>query len=159
MRFTVVHVPQVDDNQDGTYTISFSVGPAGDVKVAVRIGGTDLPPYLLTVNPSTSPAGSRAAPAALGGGRGRKSSISALPGLTAMASKWKQAASLARTAETTEDDQEGGTKEAVGGAAEDDPSAEGGQPAIKLKAVPWKWQSAAKLQAQADELLKQACRR
>lgn len=40
---------KVEDNKDGTYTISLTAGPPGEIKVVVRIDGNDLPPYLLTV--------------------------------------------------------------------------------------------------------------
>ena len=40
---------KVEDNKDGTYTISLTAGPPGEVKVTVRIDGNDLPPYILTV--------------------------------------------------------------------------------------------------------------
>lgn len=40
---------KVEDNKDGTYTISLVAGPPGEIKVAVRIDGNDLPPYNLVV--------------------------------------------------------------------------------------------------------------
>jgi hypothetical protein len=39
----------VEDNKDGTYTISLTAGPPCEIKVTVRIDGNDLPPYVLTV--------------------------------------------------------------------------------------------------------------
>ena len=46
---------KVEDNKDGTYTITMTAGPPGEIKVTVRIDGNDLAPYLLTVlkNPET----------------------------------------------------------------------------------------------------------
>lgn len=50
---------KTEDNNDGTYTISLTAGPPGEIKVAVRIDGNDLPPYVLTVqkNPNKEDAG------------------------------------------------------------------------------------------------------
>jgi len=43
---------KVEDNQDGTYDINLMSGPPGEIKVAVRIDGNDLPSYQLTVQRS-----------------------------------------------------------------------------------------------------------
>ena len=43
---------KVEDNKDGTYTISLIAGPPGEIKVTVRIDGNDLPPYVLMVQKS-----------------------------------------------------------------------------------------------------------
>ena len=40
---------KVEDNKDGTYTISLTAGPPGEIKVTIRIDGNDLPPYALNV--------------------------------------------------------------------------------------------------------------
>jgi len=44
---------KVEDNKDGTYMVTMTAGPAGEIKVIVRIDGTDLPPYLLTATKRT----------------------------------------------------------------------------------------------------------
>ena len=43
---------KVEDNKDGTYTISLTAGPPGEIKIAIRIDGNELPPYLLNVQKS-----------------------------------------------------------------------------------------------------------
>ena len=43
---------KVEDNKDGTYTISLVAGPPGEIKIAIRIDGNELPPYLLNVQKS-----------------------------------------------------------------------------------------------------------
>lgn len=40
---------KVEDNSNGTYTINLTVGLPGEVKVLVRVDGTDLPSYMLVV--------------------------------------------------------------------------------------------------------------
>jgi len=40
---------KTEDNKDGTYTISLTSGPPGEIKVTVRIDGNDLQPFLLNV--------------------------------------------------------------------------------------------------------------
>ena len=39
---------KVEDNKDGTYTVTMTAGPAGEIKVIVRIDGNDLAPMILT---------------------------------------------------------------------------------------------------------------
>ena len=57
---------KVEDNKDGTYTISLTAGPPGEIKVTVRIDGNDLPSHNLLVlkNPEQLDAKDAAAEAA-----------------------------------------------------------------------------------------------
>ena len=54
---------KVEDMKDGTYTISLTAGPPGEIKITVRIDGTDLPPFVVTVikNPEAQQAEQAAA--------------------------------------------------------------------------------------------------
>lgn len=62
---------KVEDNKDGTYTISLTAGPPGEIKIAIRIDGNELPPYLLTVQKSPERIGEDASGAPQGkGGEG-----------------------------------------------------------------------------------------
>ena len=68
---------KVEDNKDGTYTITLQAGPPGEVKVTVRIDGNDLPPYQLNVqrNPDAhlvDAGGAKAPSAADPGGDGKR---------------------------------------------------------------------------------------
>ena len=54
----------VEDHKDGTYTISLTAGAPGEVKVTVRIDGTDIPPFVMTVVKNTSAAAGAADEAA-----------------------------------------------------------------------------------------------
>jgi len=46
---------KVEDNKNGTYSVTLTAGPPGEIRVVIRIDGDELTPYLLTVQRNPEP--------------------------------------------------------------------------------------------------------